>query len=73
MQRLQYPKQNKVDNLNNARLEVSRQFRKKRRNIGKLDLIILKLTARYYISGSFIGASIILRRFTNLELIQQRM
>ena len=33
-----------ADNPNNVRHKVSRQFRKKRRNIGKLKLMKLKLT-----------------------------
>ena len=42
----------------------------KRRNIWKLKLINLKLTVRYEISETCIGASLTLIRVTSLELIQ---
>jgi hypothetical protein len=42
----QEPNQSSVENLSNARLEVSRIFNKKQRNIRKLNSMNLKLTVR---------------------------
>jgi len=72
MQWVQDSNQSNVDNLNNVRPEASTHFRNKK-NIWKLKLINLKLTVRSKISENCIGASMILRRVTSLELIQWRM
>jgi len=44
MQWLQDPKQINFNNLKSVRREASRHFRKIRRNILKVNLIVLKLT-----------------------------
>jgi len=69
MQWIQDPSQSKVDNLNNVRREVSRHFRKKRRHIRELKSRNLKLTVRSKTLGTYIGASMTLRRGTNLDVI----
>jgi hypothetical protein len=65
MQMVQDQSQSSVDNLRNVRLEVSRYFRKEK----KAHMRNLKLTVRLKMLGTFIGASMTLRRVTSLELI----
>jgi len=69
MQWIQDPNQSNVDNLNNVRREVSRHFRNKKKAYRELNLRNLKLTVRYKILGTCIGASITLRRGTSLDVI----
>jgi hypothetical protein len=51
MQRLQYPKQNTVYNLNNARLEVSRQFKKKKSSYRKARFDNLETNSKILFIG----------------------
>jgi hypothetical protein len=69
LQLLQYLSQCNVDNLNNVRREANRYFRNRRRNIGKLKLMNLKLTVRSEISKTCTGPLMTLREVTRLELI----
>ena len=46
MQRLQRPKQNNVDNLNNVRRETSRHFRNKKKEHRKAKIDDMKPTIR---------------------------
>jgi len=69
MRWVQDPSQGSVDNLYSVRHDASRHFRNKKKAYLKLKLRNLKLTVRSKILGIFIGASMILRRVTCLELI----
>jgi hypothetical protein len=61
--------QSYVDNLNTARRDASRHFRNKKNARRKVNLRNLNLTGRSKILGTCIGASMTLKRVTNLELI----
>jgi len=67
MERVQFPVQSSVDNLNNVRSEACRNLRNKRSLETKFEEI--KLTVRPKILGSFKGASLTLKGDTTLELI----
>jgi hypothetical protein len=67
MQWLQYPNHSNVDNLNNVQCEASRHFRNK-----KKEYMTAKIDEREPNSKTKkyrIGASVILRRVANLQLI----
>jgi hypothetical protein len=58
-----------VDNPNNVRREASRQFRNKKMEYLKANMMNLKLTVRSKISEISREASTILRRVDRLDLI----
>jgi len=62
------PNHANANNVNNVRHDASRHFRKKRKDIGKLKLMNLKLIVRSIVSDACIGASVTLIRVTSLEL-----
>jgi len=66
---LQDPNQSTVDNLNNVRLEASRHFRNKKKEYLKAKIDELYTNNKIMISETCVGASVILRRVTSLELI----
>ena len=70
MQQLQEPTKRNIDSLNNAKLEVTRHFRKKRRNIRKPKLLNLKRTVKPRILETCFGGNSDFKRVTSLELIQ---
>jgi len=59
-----------VENLKNLRHELADISETQRRHIRKLKLRNLKLTVISKSLGTFIVSSMILRRFTNLELLK---
>ena len=69
IQWLRDPNQSNLYYLNNVKREASRHFRKKKREYLKAKLMNLKQNVRSKILGTCIGASMILRRVTSLELI----
>ena len=58
-----------VDNLNNVRLEASRHFRNKKKEYLKAKIDELDTNSAIMKTETFVGASVILRRVTSLELI----
>ena len=66
---LQNPNRKNADNLNNVRREASRHFRNKKKEYLKAKIDNLRLTVRQK-KVTCIGASMILRRVTNLEIMQ---
>jgi len=69
MRWLQDPNQSIVDNLNNVRLEASRHFRNKKKEYLKAKIDELDTNSAIMKTETFVGASVILRRVTSLELI----
>jgi hypothetical protein len=70
MQWVQDPNQNNVDNLYNVRREASRHFRNKKKEYLKAKIQELETKSKVKKkSENCIGASMILRRVTCLELI----
>jgi ribonuclease HII len=70
MQWLQDPNQSNVDNLNYVECADSRHFRKKKKEYLKTKIDELETNSKIKkISETCIGASMILRRVTRLELI----
>jgi hypothetical protein len=65
---LQDPNKNNLDYLNNVRRKAFRHFGNKKEYL-KAKLINLKLNVGSKISETYIGAPMILRRSTGLELI----
>jgi hypothetical protein len=68
VQWLQDPSQSNVDNLNNVRCGASRHFRDKEKEYWKAKIEKLETTTKV-ILGTFIGLSVVLRRFASLELM----
>ena len=66
---VQDPNQSIVNNLNNVRLEASRHFRNKNKEYLKAKINKLDANSKIMISETCVGASLILRRVTSLELI----
>ena len=70
MQWLQNPNKINVDNLNNVRREASRFFRNKKKEYLKDKFYELETNIKIKIRETCIGASVILRWGTKLEIIQ---
>ena len=62
MQWVQDPSQSNLDNLNSVRCEVSRHFRKKKKAYLRAKIEELETKSRSNTLGTYIGASVILRR-----------
>ena len=69
MQWLQNPNQNDVYNLNNERREASRHLRNKRKEYQKANIDELETNSQIKISETCVGASMVLKRVTSLQLI----
>ena len=69
MEWVQDPSHNNVDNLNNARHEASRHIRNNKKAYLKAKFEELETNSEIKILGTFMGASVTLRRITILELI----
>jgi hypothetical protein len=69
MQCVQDPSQRNVDNLNNARHEDGRHLWNKKKEYLKAKIDELVTNSNKKMSETCIGASVILRTVTNLELI----
>ena len=65
---LQDPNQSSVENLNNVRREPGIHFRNKKKEYLKAKIEGLETNSKTKISVTRIGASMTLRRFTNLEI-----
>ena len=70
MQWGQDPNGSNVDNLNNVRRETRRHFRNKKKEYLKAKIDELETNSEIKMLGTCIGASVILRRGTSLELIK---
>jgi tRNA A37 threonylcarbamoyladenosine dehydratase len=66
---LQDPNQSSADNLNRVRLAASRHFRNKKEEYMKAKINELETDSKVKMSDTCVGASVILRRVTSLELI----
>ena len=69
MEWVQDPSHNNVDNLNNARREASRHIRNNKKAYLKAKFEELETNSEIKILGTFMGASVTLRRITILQLI----
>ena len=69
LQWIQDPRQSNVDILNNVRREVSRHFRNKKKAYLRDKIEELETNNKIQILGTYIGASITLRRGTSLDVI----
>jgi hypothetical protein len=69
MQWVQNSSRSNVDNLNSVRYEVSRHFRNKKKEYLKAKIEELETKSKIKILGTFIGATMTLRRFTSLKLL----
>jgi hypothetical protein len=70
MQWLQDPNQSNIDNLNSVRREASRHYGKENKEYRKAKVNKLKMNSKKKNTREFIGASMTLRRVTDLQSIQ---
>ena len=69
MKWVQDTSQSNTNNLNNVRCEARVHFRNKKQVYLKAKLRNLKLTVRSKLLGTYLGASMTVRRVTSLEII----
>jgi len=69
MQCIYHTSHRNLDNLNNVRRDASRHFRNKKKTYLKAKIEELETNSKIKILGTFIRASMTLRRVTILDLI----